>query len=57
MSPGAWGRLTNHASIGAQTRLVIVGGAAGERLVGGATVGVEVRQPGPGVRRAAERTI
>ena len=31
--------------------MVIVGGAAGERLVGGTAVGMEVRQPGPGVRR------
>lgn len=54
-SPGARGRLTNHASVGAQTRLVIVGRAAGERLVGGTTIGVEVCQPGPGVRRRPNR--
>ena len=45
------GRLTDHAGVGAQTRLVIVGGAAGERPVGGTTVGMEVRQPGPVVKR------
>lgn len=50
-SPGVRGRLTNHASVGAQTRLVIVGRAAGKRLVGGTTIGVEVCQPGPSVRR------